>query len=186
MGATSARAAPLALFLAGCAADASLTSDPGAWSPRRGALAIQDGAAPLPPGCDEPPAVDPSRERSRAGGPSHLPGQPCLEGCHEPGGTATRAFAAAGTVYREQGRRELASSGSVGGVGGTTLAVDACGNFWAVAGALEASANTTQPFVREPTFRKMERAMNRTADAGDCNRSGCHDFGSTLRSGIYF
>jgi hypothetical protein len=118
---------------------------------------------------------------------SHRPGQPCLEGCHEEGGSAELAFAAAGTLYASEDSRTLAKPGKrVFGVAGTTLAVDRCGNFYATREKLPASVRTTQPYVLETTLRKMEKSMNLIAGAGDCNKSGCHDFSKSGTSGIFY
>ena len=118
---------------------------------------------------------------------SHRAGEPCLEGCHEPGGNAALAFAAAGTAYRAQGQQLVAEAGrEVRGVGGSVLQLDACGNFYAIKAALKAAPNSTQPWLKAPTFRHMEKPLLRVARAGDCNQSGCHDFSGRLNSGIYF
>jgi hypothetical protein len=118
---------------------------------------------------------------------SHRAGEPCLEGCHEPGGSARLAFVAAGTAYEKQGERSPARAGRVvQGIGGTALVVDACGNFYALPGALAAGPGRTQPWLKDPTFRRMEKPLTRESRPGDCNQSGCHDFSSRLSLGIYF
>ena len=46
------------------------------------------------------------------------------------------------------------------GVGGTSLTVDRCGNFYAVLGALtEQDLDETQPFVQNLTVHRMEKNL---------------------------
>lgn len=182
-------------LLGACDWSDALRSDPNAWSPAQGprpstetppAEGGQTGAE-QPSGCDAEPPFDPSLRLSAADTLSHRAGEACLEGCHEAGGSAQLVLAAAGTAYRRQGERALAEAGRViQGVGGSELSIDACGNFYAVEGALTASVARTQPWVKEPTFRRMEKPLLRVSRPGDCNQSGCHDFSSRLSTGIYF
>ncbi len=74
----------------------------------------------------------------------------------------------------------------VRGVGGSVLQLDACGNFYALKAALKSETKSTQPWLKDPTFRHMEKPLLRVARPGDCNQSGCHDFSGRLNSGIYF
>lgn len=177
---------------AGCDWSDALDSDPSTWNPPAVRLTapVEPGAAGAPAafaGCDQelPPEV--SGSTSQAASISHRAGEPCLQGCHEPGGSARRAFAAAGTAHESEGERRPARAGRViQGVGGTALTVDACGNFYALAEALVAGPGRTQPWVKDPTFRRMEKPLTREARPGDCNQSGCHDFSGRLNAGIYF
>jgi hypothetical protein len=182
----------VALGISGCDWSPAFSSDPAFWEPPAStepsidAAAAVDGGAQEALSCDEVPPYDASLVTSKAGGSSHGAGQPCLEGCHESGGSARLTFAAGGTAYRSQTSREVARGGEVHGIGGTTLAVDGCGNFYATPGALKAGPQATQPFVQNPTFRRMDKPLFRQAGAGSCNQSGCHDFGGKLRWGVYF
>lgn len=183
-----AAAAALAAAATGCDLAPVADADPAAWDP----AAIDSGEpgdagkeAPGP-GCDVEPDFDDALTASTATTPSHLAGQPCLEGCHEAGGAARKIFAAAGTVYRSQRSRSVAHAGEVHGVGGTTLIVDRCGNFYAVDGALTLDPTRTQPFVQNPTLHRMDKSLYRVPRAGSCNQASCHDFSSRLRWGVYF
>lgn len=178
----------LAALAVACDYGDALRSDPAAWDPAHGATKRPDDSnGPPVAACDEVPALDLTLERSTESTRSHAGGQPCLEGCHEAGGQARLAFAAAGTLYRRQGERAAAQAGrSVQGVGGTELSADVCGNVYAVLSVLVSPVQRTQPWVNDPTFRRMEKSLSREARAGDCNRSGCHDFSGRLNSGIYF
>ena len=80
----------------------------------------------------------------------------------------------------------VAKSGRIYNVGGTTLTVDACGNFYAVAGTLKEDPQLALPYVQNPVFHRMDKALSGQPDPGSCNQSGCHDFGTKLRWGIYF
>jgi hypothetical protein len=208
-----ARRALAGLFLAfaapACDWSPALGSDPAAWSPPAtaalsgvdaavafdasghvegdaGGHAGGDASSQPEPTCAEAPPYDATLTTSKAGAASHAAGQPCLESCHESGGSARLSFAAAGTVHQSQTSREVVSAGLVHNVGGTTLAVDGCGNFYATADALKMDPKSSQPYVRNPAFRPMEKPLARQRRPGDCNQSGCHDFGSRLRWGIYF
>jgi hypothetical protein len=151
--------------------------------------AADDGEATnaIDPACKSLPRVDPTLRTSSASGISHVPGVTCLEGCHAgEGGEARTRFAAAGTIYRSQTSRELApSSGSVQGVGGTSLEIDRCGNFYAVVGALKTAIDETQPFVQNPTVHRMEKSLVNQPNAGSCNQFGCHDLRRKLTWGVY-
>jgi hypothetical protein len=194
-GATFAASALLAV--AACDWSHALDSDPQAWSPA--ATPQGDPRAPTPvdrdaeadvvvPGaCNGEPPFDPELKQSSAGAISHRAGQPCLEGCHEAGGSARSVLAVGGTIHRAEGERvPVAGGGTVNSVGGTTLNVDQCGNFYAVASALRSPPQLTQPFVQNPILRRMEKPLFREAYAGSCNRAGCHDFSSSSKSGIYY
>ena len=182
--------------LPSCGWSDALDSDPKAWNPERLAVAepapSSSGeagapAVPVPASCDDEPPLQLVLERSAPGESSHRVGEPCLAGCHEAGGSARLAFAAAGSAYQAQGSRVVASPGSVvQGIGGTALQVDACGNFYAIAESLKTAPQQTQPWVRSPTFRRMEKSLAKDSKAGDCNQSGCHDFSGRLNAGIYF
>jgi hypothetical protein len=177
----------LALASVGCS-DA-LTSDPEAWAPLRldaGSLVASDAATVLDPACLDEPPYDPELRTSSATSVSHLSGQPCLAGCHEAGGSAKTIFAAAGTVYESQTSRAVATHGTVQGIGGSTVPVDRCGNVYAIASALKTQVAFSQPFVQNPTFRRMDKALLRQKDPGSCNQASCHDFGGKLRWGVYF
>ncbi len=97
-----------------------------------------------------------------------------------------KTLAVGGTIHRAQGSHDVATSGSVHGVGGSTLMVDPCGNIYATADALKGDPQLTEPFVQNPTLHRMDKSLYRIKDPGSCNQSGCHDFGSTLRAGIYY
>ncbi|HEX4339716.1 MAG TPA: hypothetical protein VH062_27600 [Polyangiaceae bacterium] len=184
----------VAFTLAGCGLGAELPSDPAAYDPplavasvgaseADAAVAVLDGGGA---GCDEEPPFDAELTVSSAHARSHLAGQPCLEGCHAAGGTAMKVFAAAGTVHGSSTSRAVARSGSVQNVGGTSLAVDGCGNVYATLDALATDPRLTQPFVQSPSLHRMDKPLSRQPFAGSCNQSGCHDFGSALRWGVYF
>lgn len=188
------RRAPLSLgvWLAafvppGCAWDEPLRSDPGAWSPEVGDE-TEEASSPSLPGCaEEPPESSTAPTLSHRSLTSHAPGLPCLAGCHEEGGSSSLVFAAAGTAYLGEESRSIAPAGrEIHGIGGTILELDRCGNFYASADELSASAASTQPFVLDPTFRKMEKSMVLVKGPGDCNQSGCHDFSEKGTSGIFF
>jgi hypothetical protein len=178
-----------ALTLLGCHFGQALDSDPSAWAPEPqepGAQAL-DATAGQPPACNADPPWDATLGRSSAERLSHRIGEACLSGCHEAGGVAKLAFAAAGTLYQLQGVSVPAVAGStVQSVGGTRLVADACGNFYAIAEELTTSVRMTQPWVQNPTFRRMEKPLVREPRAGDCNQSGCHDFSGRLNLGIYY
>ena len=173
-----------------------LQSDPSAWSPRPEATSEPDAtnatedSSTIDPACSSGalPPFDPTLRTSTATAVSHGPGLTCLEGCHALQGEARTAFTAAGTIYRSQTSREIAGAGgTVEGVGGTILTVDKCGNFYAVAGAVEEKAlRITQPFVQSPTVHRMEKTLSLQTNPGDCNQLGCHDFSAKLRWGIYY
>ncbi len=185
----------VSLLVAACDWSDELRSDPSSWSPTRGqppepvnppSEGGQAGAE-TPSACSEEPPFDLGLLSSAANGVSHRAGEPCLEGCHEPGGAARLVLAAGGTAYRTQADRVVSEGGrKIQGIGGTALTIDACGNFYAVEAALTASVARTQPWVKEPTFRRMEKPLLRVTRPGDCNQSGCHDFSSRLNTGIYF
>lgn len=181
-----------ALLSAGCDLSEALNSDPAAWNPPPGRVSapVSPGAAGATAeveGCDQQSPPTWSGTASAATTVSHRSGEPCLEGCHEPGGSARLAFAVAGTAHEGQGERQPARAGRlVQGVGGTVLTVDICGNFYALEEALAVAPGRTQPWVKDPTFRRMEKPLTREARPGDCNQSGCHDFSSKLSVGIYF
>jgi hypothetical protein len=184
----------LSLTALSCAWSDALDSDPKAWNPEKLAVAEpapspsgDAGAPAVPASCDDEPPLQLALEQSAPGESSHRVGEPCLAGCHEPGGSARLAFAAAGSAYQAQGSRVAASPGSVvQGIGGTALPVDACGNFYAIAESLKTAPQQTQPWVRSPTFHRMEKSLAKNSKAGDCNQSGCHDFSGRLNAGIYF
>lgn len=191
-------AAPPALFasliaLSGCGFGDALDSNPEAWDPPASTAQASGGSAgapprELPPECDDPqPSAPPGAEQSGPELLSHLPGSACLEGCHEPGGSARSAFDAAGTVYVSEGSMQVASpGGSVQGVGGSVLSLDRCGNFWARPAVLATEPRFTQPFVANPTLRRMQKPLIRVPSPGDCNQSGCHDFSGRQKLGIYY
>jgi hypothetical protein len=133
------------------------------------------------------PGVDLTLKTSTASHVSHVPGAACLKGCHaQEGGEAKTRFSAAGTIYRSQTSRDFAPlSGSVQGVGGTSLEIDRCGNFYAVIGALKTAIDATQPFVQNPTVHRMEKSLINQANPGSCNQVACHDFSRTLNWGVY-
>ena len=174
-----------------------LDSDPQAWSPatmasehsKSGPSEDRDAESEggIPEACNGEPPFDPSLTQSVSGAISHRPSQPCLEKCHEAGGTARSVFAVAGTVHRAQGEPvPVATGGTIHSVAGTTLTLDRCGNFYAVASTLATQPQLTQPFVQNPTLRRMEKPLVREQSAGSCNRASCHDFSSSSKSGIYF
>jgi hypothetical protein len=176
-------------WCASCGYDAALESDPNAWRPAaHGPLLGLGGAAGhVDERCAGDPEHDPGLVVSSASALSHRPGEACLGACHGADGEAQTTFEAAGTAYATEGSRVLAGVGrAIHAVGGTRLVVDRCGNFYAVRSRMQARPTSTQPFVNDPTLRKMERAMNRTKDAGNCNQSGCHDFSEKGTSGIFF
>ena len=176
----------LALFA--CAWGNALDSNPSAWDPPESAVsASSDGEASTPvSACSAEPARDLTVAQSRPAAASHRAGEACLGGCHEAGGSAALAFRAAGTLYRAQGDHTTAGPDhTVQGVGGTSLVTDQCGNFYAVDSALENSPNQTQPWLEDPTFRRMDKPLARVAHAGDCNQAGCHDFSTRTNAGIF-
>jgi hypothetical protein len=187
---------PPLILLAACAWGEALDSNPSAWHPAEVKIesplpqpsADEAGAEPAPAAdCTGTPPYQHDLRRSTSEGLSHRASEPCLAGCHEPGGTAQLAFAAAGSAYSAQGVRMAASPGNlVRGVGGTELEVDACGNFYAIADALTTNVRNTQPWVKGASFHRMEKPLAKNARAGDCNQSGCHDFSGRLNSGIYY
>jgi hypothetical protein len=178
--------------LSGCGWSDALNSDPAAWAPSATSdtAPLEPGTAGAAPVADECEAESPPSLHGAASTSttvSHRAGEPWLQGCHEPGGSARSSFAAAGTAHERQGVRSPARGGRVvQGIGGTALVVDACGNFYARAEALAASPARTQPWLKDPTFRRMEKPLTRQPRAGDCNQSGCHDFSSRVSVGIYF
>jgi len=183
------------LFVAGCSWGSALDSDPTAWDPPAGLVSAQPSAQPDAaidqppdvPDCSALPELDLALKLSAASVLSHRSSEPCLSGCHEPGGTAKLAFAAAGSAYAAQGQRRPAQAGKIiESIGGTRLTVDACGNFYAIAPALKSAVQNTQPWLKDPTFHRMEKPLARAARAGDCNQAGCHDFSGRLNSGVYF
>jgi hypothetical protein len=188
--------AGITFFFAACNWGNALDSDPTAWNPPAGLVSATSSAEPdasaieLPPeptDCSTLPELDLKLKASTASLRSHRSSEPCLASCHEPGGTAKLAFAAAGSAYTAQGKRSPAQAGKViESVGGSRLIVDSCGNFYAVESALRSSVKNTQPWLQEPTFHRMEKPLARASRAGDCNQSGCHDFSGRLNSGIYF
>jgi hypothetical protein len=186
------RAADLALLtllLAGCGLQSELEGDPAHWAPEKLPSNTGDAAAEIEPpieGCDVEPPYNPELRVSATDAPSHLADSPCLEGCHQRGGTAKLVLAVGGTVHVSQNSRRVARSGEVHGVGGTSLSVDRCGNFYAVAAALSQDPKFSKPYVQNPRLHRMEKSLFRTGNAGSCNQTNCHDFGSKLRWGIYF
>lgn len=172
-----------------CGSGPASESDPSYWHPLSrgdgGGGAPGDGGVVVDPACLAEPPYDPAVVASANGALSHASGQPCLEGCHEPGGTAKSAFAVGGTVFRSQTSRTVAESGFVENVGGTRLEVDACGNIYARASELRTKP-TTSPFVTVPSYRRMDKPLLREENPGSCNQGGCHDFSGRLRWGIYF
>ena len=168
-----------------------LSSDPSAWTPEKlagGAGAVEDGGdsdAALP-GCTDDPPFDATLTESSPTTSSHRSDQPCLQGCHTAGGSAKKIFAAAGTIHVSSTSRRVARSGTVHSVGGSTLTVDRCGNIYATADSLATDPQFTEPFVQNPTLHRMDKALYRVAFAGSCNQTHCHDFGGTLRWGVYF
>jgi hypothetical protein len=175
----------------------ALDSDPEAWSPAvtvgesapSGPDANGDAGAEvaIPEECNAEPPFDAALTQSVASAISHRPSEPCLEKCHEAGGTARSVFAVAGTVHRAQGQRApVATGGTIHSVAGTTLTLDRCGNFYAVRSVLAVEPQLTQPFVQNPTLRRMEKPLVREQAAGSCNRATCHDFSSSSKSGIYY
>lgn len=178
-----------AQLLSACGFDSKLDSDPGYWLPTETA-GVADGSAdaiePPIPGCDVEPPFSAELRASAEGGASHLAGKPCLESCHEAGGTAQKIFSAAGTIYRSQGSRAVTRTGQVQGVGGTTLNVDRCGNFYATSDALVTGVDRTQPFVQQSALHRMDKSLYRVPKAGSCNQATCHDFSSRQRWGIFF
>jgi hypothetical protein len=183
-----------ALFLStACDGSPALDSDPAYWDPPVSQVSSpgEDGDAAdagiaVDPACAGTPGYDAALVTSIAGAFSHRAGQPCLESCHEAGGEARLTFAAAGTVFRAQLSRETATGGEVKGVGNTSLVVDACGNFYATPSALAVAPGASQPYVQNPTFRRMDRKVTERERPGDCNQGGCHDFSGRLRWGIYY
>jgi len=185
----------LAWALLGCQWSSELQSDPASWSPPgSGASELDatdndDAPSTIDPACRSgaTPPLDPALRTSTATGVSHLSGVTCLEGCHVEGGEALTAFVAGGTIYQSQTSREIAGSGgTVENVGGTTLPVDRCGNFYAVVGALESAVEHSQPFVEKATVHRMEKILIGQSNPGSCNQSGCHDFSSKLKWGVYY
>jgi hypothetical protein len=176
---------------AACNGSPAFESDPSYWNPLStgpdGSFDPQsDGGVVVDPACLTEPSFDANIVLSTPGAISHLSGQPCLEGCHETGGEARSAFAVGGTVFRSQTSRVVAESGFVDGVGGTKLEVDACGNVYAKESELRTKLSGTNPSVKAPTFRKMDKTLRGVENPGSCNQGGCHDFSSRLRWGIYF
>jgi hypothetical protein len=176
---------------AACNGSPAFESDPSYWNPLStdpdGAFDPQgDGGVVVDPACLTDPAFDASIVVSSPGAISHRSGQPCLEGCHEAGGEARSAFAVGGTVFRSQTSRVVAEGGFVANVGGTRLEVDACGNVYAKESELLTKLSSTNPNVSTPTYRRMDRTLSRVERPGSCNQSGCHDFSSKRRWGIYF
>jgi len=186
--------AVVASALSACSWKQAIESDPSAWNPAASLVApdaATDGAAGSSAteveGCDATPDEELALTESGPERGSHRAGEPCLTGCHESGGSAKLVFAAAGTAYRAQGQRTVAEPGrEVRGVGGSVLQLDACGNFYAIAAVLRAATGSTQPWLKDPIFRHMEKPLQRAAQPGDCNQSSCHDFSGRLNSGIYF
>lgn len=124
--------------------------------------------------CQDAPAHDPALARSSAAAVSHAAGADCLA-CHTAGGGARTAFLVAGTIYAAGDRRELAAAGSaIDDVGQTTLRVDACGNIYAVAAALNGVLAASQPRAGATTMRISTDQPGRRM--GGCNAAGCHDF----------
>lgn len=197
-----------ALCLSACPWSERLDSDPSAWSPppqpleQMPPVSSAADAAPVADGgasdggllaeaaaidCEDDPPFDVALQASMASGQSHRAGQACLTACHEPGGSAQLVLAAAGTIYRSQGSHDVAAAGgTVRQVGGTTLTIDGCGNFYAVSGALATGPNQTQPVVQNPTLHQMLKILYRVSQPGNCNQSGCHDFSSSANPGIYY
>lgn len=184
-----ALAALAALALSACKLGSEFDSDPSYWAPNDIAgvpdASMNDFEPPIA-GCDVEPVYDSALTQSQPDAQSHLAGQPCLEGCHEADGAARKTFSAAGTIFRAQGSRSLARSGAVHGIGGTTLSVDRCGNFYAIREALVTNVDRTQPFVQNPTLHRMDKSLYRVPRAGSCNQATCHDFSSRQRWGVYF
>ena len=181
----------VALCLCSCGFTPDLDSDPAAWSPARLAVSAGDAGngardASIPEGCSMDPPFLEALTTSSAKSLSHRSDQPCLEGCHEAGGSARKTLAVGGTIHVSESSRQVATGGTVHGVGGTTLTVDPCGNIYATSDALKGDPQLTEPFVQNPTLHRMDKSLYRIKDPGSCNQSGCHDFGSTLRWGIYF
>jgi hypothetical protein len=181
----------------GCQWGSSLGSDPAAWSPPPAPVAdadsdalasVADGAGGGDDAdCTDEPPFDSTLQKSSAALRSHLPGHACLTACHARGGSARTVFAAAGTVYRSQTSRNVAAAGGqVQQVGGSTLTLDRCGNFYAIAAALNADPGQTQPVVQNPALHQMQKILYRQADPGNCNQAGCHDFSGPLNWGIYY
>jgi len=186
-----------AIALAACDWGRPLDSDPKEWSPEAtaveaGAAALEGGAptvdaAVIPAACAEEPPFDPGLTQSSATATSHRAGEPCLEKCHEAGGSARTVLAVGGTIHPGEGDRSpVAIGGTVSSVAGSTLTLDRCGNFYAVASALATTPQNTQPFVQNPMLHRMEKPLYREQYAGSCNRVGCHDFSSSSKSGIYY
>jgi hypothetical protein len=178
-----------------CSYDNALRSDPKAWAPAKiesPANAGPDAAPTVTPDaalvdCSQEPLFDPDLRQSSESTLSHRAGESCLGGCHEAGGAAQLAFAAAGTIYRALGSPLVALAGdTIDGVGGTRLTIDLCGNFYAVEEALAFPVRRTQPWVENPTFRRMDQLMSRVSNPGDCAQSKCHDLGEGKNSAIYY
>jgi len=94
---------------------------------------------------------------------SHNTGKDCLGSCHTTGGSAATVWTVAGTMVDSKGSTTNAAAGSTVTVGGSSLIVDTCGNFYTAASiTLPAAAST-------PT--KLMSALA----PGSCNLSGCHD-----------
>lgn len=196
------RLLPSLIGLAACDWSRSLSSDPSAWSPAAtveeqgtssGATLAPDASSReliIPEECTtagKDPPFDPGIRQSLSAAISHRPSEPCLEKCHEAGGSAKLTLAVAGTVHRAQGERvPVATGGTIHGVAGTTLTLDRCGNFYAIATALATQPQLTQPFVQNPTLRRMEKPLVREQAAGSCNRTTCHDFSASSKSGVYY
>jgi hypothetical protein len=194
----------LACAALGCEWSTALQTDPASWSPPASdaseidAADTIDAAGTIDPDCKVVlPPFDSTLQTSTATSMSHAPGVGCLGSCHgDSGGNAEARtiFAAAGTVYRSQTSKEpVATGGAVHGVGGMTLPVDLCGNFYVVRGALTLKdLQSTQPFVQNPTVHRMEKLLTAqnnpgsTDNLGSCNQAGCHDFSSPLKWGIYY
>jgi hypothetical protein len=173
----------------GCDWSQELSSDPSFWSPPAIEVTTDGSSDPDPtdPLCNDEPPFDPNLRQSIATGLSHRAGEPCLEGCHDANGNARAKLAVGGTIYQSQTSHSVAKAGgTVHGVGSTTLTLDRCGNFYAIAGALNAAVNLTQPLVQNPTLRKMEKLLLREKNPGSCNRTSCHDFSGKLNWGIYY
>jgi hypothetical protein len=173
-----------------CNGSPAYESDPSYWNPLStgpdgSTEPSSDGGIVVDPACLADPSFDATMVVSIPGAVSHLSGKPCLEGCHEVGGEALSVFAVGGTVFRSQTSRVVAERGFVERVGGTKLAVDACGNIYAKESELLTKLSGTNPVVTTPTYRRMDRTLSGVERPGSCNQSGCHDF-SSGRWGIYF
>jgi hypothetical protein len=140
------------------------------------------------PSCDGDPPYDPALMASGSTSPSHRAGEACLTSCHATGGTARLTFVAAGTVYQSWTSRTVVAAGNtIDNIGSTTVTIDPCGNFYAIAAALTTGIALSQPYVQSPTLRKMDRPMTEPdKNMGDCNQSGCHDLSSRSNWGIFY